>query len=144
MACDFYWYSFSSFVIVGALLSNFVETKILEISLALFLIAVSLVHLTFKYITLKINNSNSIIGRTFSGLFAGLVGTGGTIKGIALGAYYPRMDVFTATLTIIDLAIDSFRSFVYFLNGHVRKYDLYVFPILPVVSISGTYIEKKS
>lgn len=132
-----------TFVIVGAFLSKFIETKILEISLAIFLIAVSLVFLIFKEITVKPTLSNSIMGGTFSGLIAGLFGTGGAIRGITLAAYNLRMDVFIATSAIIDLAIDSSRSIVYSLNGYVHKHDLYLIPILLVVSILGTFIGKK-
>lgn len=131
------------FVIAGAFLSKFIETKILEISLAIFLIAVSLVLLIFKKLTVKPTLSNSIIGGTFSGLIAGLLGTGGAIRGITLAAYNLRMDVFIATSAIIDLAIDSSRSVVYSLNGYVHKHDLYLIPILLVVSIAGTFIGKK-
>lgn len=131
------------FVIAGAFISKFVETKILEITLAIFLIAVSLGLLTFKNLTLKPTTSNSIIGGTVSGLIAGLLGTGGAIRGITLAAYNLRMEVFIATSAIIDLAIDSSRSVVYFLNGYVHKHDLYLIPILLVVSIAGTVIGKK-
>lgn len=131
-----------AFVVVGAFLSKFIETKILEISLAIFLMVVSLVLLIFKKITVKPTLSNSIIGGTFSGMTAGLLGTGGAIRGITLAAYNLRMDVFIATSAIIDLAIDSSRSVVYSLNGYVHKHDLYLIPILLVVSIIGTYIGK--
>nr|WP_294936241.1 sulfite exporter TauE/SafE family protein [uncultured Flavobacterium sp.] len=131
------------FVITGAFLSKFIETKILEISLAVFLIVVSLVLLIFKNITVKPTLSNSIMGGTISGMIAGLLGTGGAIRGITLAAYNLKMEVFIATSAIIDLAIDSSRSIVYSLNGYVHKHDLYLIPILVVVSIMGTFIGKK-
>jgi uncharacterized membrane protein YfcA len=129
-------------VILGAFLSKFIETKILEIILAIFLITVSSVLLLFKKLTVKPTLSNSIMGGTFSGLFAGLLGTGGAIRGITLASYNLRIDVFIATSAIIDLAIDSSRSVVYSLNGYVHKHDLYLIPILLIVSIAGTYIGK--
>lgn len=131
------------FVIAGAFLSKFIETKILEISLALFLIIVSLVLLIFKNIALKPTISNSIGGGIFSGLIAGLFGTGGAIRGITLAAYNLRMNVFIATSAIIDLGIDSSRSVVYWFNGYVNKDILYLIPILLLVSITGTFIGKK-
>lgn len=131
------------FVIAGAFLSKFIETKILELSLAIFLIAVSLILLIFKNLALKPTLSNSIGGGIFSGLIAGLLGTGGAIRGMVLAAYNLRMEVFIATSAIIDLGIDSSRSVVYYLNGYVHKHDLYLIPILLVVSIVGTFIGKK-
>ena len=131
------------FVIAGAFLSKFIETKILEISLAIFLIVVSVVLLAFKNLALKPTLSNSIGGGIFSGLIAGLLGTGGAIRGMVLAAYNLRMDVFIATSAIIDLAIDASRSIVYSLNGYAHKHDLYLIPILLVVSVAGTFIGKK-
>ena len=132
-----------SFVIVGAFLSKFIETKILEFSLAIFLIIVSLILLIFKNLELKPTLSNSIGGGIFSGLIAGLLGTGGAIRGMVLTAYNLKMEVFIATSAIIDLGIDSSRSVVYYLNGYVHKDDLYLIPILLIVSVVGTFTGKK-
>jgi len=132
-----------SFVIVGAFLSKFIDTKILEFSLAIFLIVVSLILLIFKNFELKPTLSNSIGGGVFSGLIAGLLGTGGAIRGIVLTAYNLKMEVFIATSAIIDLGIDSSRSVVYFLNGYVHKDDLYLIPILLIISVVGTFAGKK-
>ncbi|MFM9943869.1 MAG: sulfite exporter TauE/SafE family protein [Bacteroidia bacterium] len=131
------------FVIAGAFMSTLIETKILEITLALFLIVVSLVFLIFKNIAVRPTLSNSIAGGVFSGLIAGLLGTGGAIRGITLAAYNLKMEVFIATSAIIDLGIDSSRSMVYWINGYVHKDDLYLIPILLLVSIAGTFIGKK-
>ncbi len=131
------------FVIIGAFLSKYIETTILEIALAVFLIATSLAFLLFKNITLKPTLSNSIGGGIFSGLIAGLLGTGGAIRGITLAAYNLRMESFIATSAIIDLGIDSSRAVVYTLNGYVHKHDLYLIPILLVVSVAGTFIGKQ-
>ena len=131
------------FVIAGAFLTKFIETKFLEIALGLFLIIVSLGFLIFKNLALKPTLSNSICGGIFSGFIAGLLGTGGAIRGITLTAFNLRMEVFIATSAIIDLEIDSSRSVVYYLNGYVHKHDLYLVPILLVVSIVGTFAGKE-
>lgn len=131
------------FVIIGSFISKYIETKILEIALATFLILISLFFLVFKNISIKPTLSNSILGGTLSGLIAGLLGTGGAIRGMTLAAYNLKMEVFIATSAIIDLAIDSSRSFVYTYNGYVHQHDLYLIPILLAVSIVGTYIGKK-
>lgn len=131
------------FVIIGAFLSKYIETPMLEIALAVFLIATSLAFLLFKNITLKPTLGNSIGGGIFSGLIAGLLGTGGAIRGITLAAYNLRMESFIATSAIIDLGIDSSRAVVYAMNGYVHKHDLYLIPILFVVSVAGTFIGKQ-
>ncbi len=131
------------FVIVGAFISKFIETKYLEIFLAIFLILVSLSLLIFNTLALKPTLKNSIGGGILSGVIAGLLGTGGAIRGIVLAAFSLKTDVFIATSAIIDMGIDVSRSVVYFFNGFIHKDDLYLIPILLVVSIIGTLIGKK-
>lgn len=131
------------FVISGAFISKYINPKTLEIALAIFLIGTSLVFLFFKNLSIKPTTTNSVIGGSFSGLIAGLLGTGGAIRGLTLAAYNLKMEVFIATSAIIDLAIDTSRSIVYSYNGYVHKHDLYLIPILLLVSIIGTFIGKK-
>lgn len=131
------------FVIIGAYFSKFIKSNILEILLALFLIITSLTFLFFKKITVNPTIKNSIFGGVFSGLIAGIIGTGGAIRGITLAAFNLNMETFIATSAIIDLGIDFSRSIVYYTNGYVHNHDLYLIPILLVVSIVGTYLGKK-
>ncbi len=131
------------FVILGAYLSRFIATQWLEMSLAVFLIALSSIFLIFKNIVIKPNTTNSVGGGIASGFIAGILGTGGAIRGITLAAFNLKMEIFIATSAIIDLAIDSSRAVVYGLNGYIHQDDLYLIPILLIVSIIGTYIGKK-
>jgi uncharacterized membrane protein YfcA len=131
------------FVIIGAILSNYFPSKTLEILLAIFLISISLILLIFKSIKVQPTQTNSIIGGVLSGFIAGLLGTGGAIRGITMAAFNLKTSVFIATSAVIDLAIDLSRSVVYTYNGFVHKDDLYLIPILLVVSIVGTFIGKK-
>ena len=131
------------FVIIGAYLSKFIKTNLLEILLATFLIGTSLILFIFKKLTIKPTIKNSISGGVFSGLVAGLIGTGGAIRGITLAAFNLNIETFIATSAIIDLGIDLSRSIIYYTNGFVHTHDLYLIPILLVVSIIGTFIGKK-
>jgi hypothetical protein len=131
------------FVIVGAFVSKFVETKVLELLLSFFLIGLSFTFLLFTKLHVKPTLANSIGGGIFSGFIAGLLGTGGAIRGITLAAYNLPIEVFISTSAIIDLGIDLSRSFVYMLNGYVHYHDLYLIPILLLVSVAGTYFGKK-
>ncbi len=130
------------FVIAGAFLSNFLDTKLLEIILAIFLIALSTLFLIRQKLVVPPTKWNNISGGILSGFLAGLVGTGGSIRGIVLAAYNLKMEVFIATSAVIDLAIDSSRAVVYTMNGYVHAHDLYLIPILLVVSIFGTWMGK--
>lgn len=131
------------FVIAGALLSKYVSSWILELILAVFLILLSSLLLIFKTFTLQPTLKNAISGGVFSGFIAGLLGTGGAIRGIVLTSYNLKTEVFIATSALIDLGIDASRSVVYMSNGFVHKDDLYLIPILLIVSIIGTYIGKR-
>jgi uncharacterized membrane protein YfcA len=131
------------FVALGAYLSNFLNSDVLEIILGIFLIAVSFVLFVFKNWVIKPNKFNSIIGGSLSGLTAGLLGTGGAIRGLTLAAFDLEMNSFIATSAIIDMGIDLTRSVVYITNGYVHKHDLYLVAILIVVGFVGTYIGKK-
>ncbi|MBL7911546.1 MAG: sulfite exporter TauE/SafE family protein [Bacteroidia bacterium] len=131
------------FVIVGAFLTQYFDSKLLEIFLAIFLIAISVILLIFKNLKLKPTLFNSISGGAFSGITAGLLGSGGAIRGLTLAAFNLKKEIFIATSAIIDLGIDLSRSVVYFSNGYMHKHDLYLVPILLVVAIVGTYVGKK-
>lgn len=131
------------FVVIGAYLSKFLDTKILEIVLAAFLITISITLLIFKNIAIKPTNKNAISGGVISGFIAGLVGTGGAIRGLTLASFNLSTNTFIATSAIIDLGIDSSRSVVYFINGYVHSHDLYLIPLLFISSVVGTLIGKK-
>ena len=131
------------FVIAGAFLSRFVNASLLQIILSAFLIILSLLLMIYKKLQLKPTTANSITGGALSGITAGLLGTGGAIRGLTLAAFNLDKERFIATSAIIDLGIDLSRSIVYFSNGYMHKHDYYLIPILLVVGILGTLIGKK-
>jgi uncharacterized protein len=131
------------FVVIGAYFSKYIDVKKLEIGLAIFLIITSLAFLLIKNLSLKPTTVNSLLGGTFSGLMAGLIGTGGSIRGITLSAFNLKTEVFIATSAIIDLGVDASRAVVYYMNGFVHYHDFYLLPFLIIASIVGTYIGKR-
>lgn len=131
------------FVIAGAYLSSFVNTRLAMIILSAFLIVLSLLLMRYKTLQLPPTNLNSVTGGALSGLTAGLLGTGGAIRGLTLAAFNLDKERFIATSAIIDLGIDFSRSIVYFSNGYIHQHDYYLVPILLVVGVTGTFIGKK-
>jgi uncharacterized membrane protein YfcA len=131
-----------AFVIIGAVLTKYVERKYLEIGLAIFLILFSSFLLIKKQFAFDANKKNSIIGGSISGFAAGMLGTGGAIRGITMAAFNLEKNVFIATSAIIDLGIDFSRTVVYFFNGYIHKEDLYLVPILVVVGFTGSWVGK--
>lgn len=131
------------FVIIGAYFSNQIKSEYLEFGLAIFLIITSIVFLIFKTLSFKPSIKNSIIGGVLSGGVAGLLGTGGAIRGITLSSFSLTPAVFIATSAVIDLGVDASRSVVYIMNGYVHKHDLYLIPFLVGAAFLGTLIGKK-
>ncbi len=131
------------FVIIGAYLSKFANNQLLQLILSIFLICVSLLFLVARTLIINPSKRNSILGGAFSGLTAGLLGTGGAIRGATLAAFNLKTQVFIATSAIIDLGIDASRSVVYTMNGYVHYHDLYLIPLLFVISFIGSWIGKK-
>lgn len=129
-------------VTAGAYLSRFLEGDLLQFGLAVFLIVLSGFMLVVRNPSLQPSAFNSIASGSLSGLVAGLVGSGGAIRGLALSAFRIPKDVFIATSAIIDLGVDLSRSVVYTANGYVHRDDLYLVAILLLVSVAGTYIGK--
>jgi uncharacterized protein len=130
------------FVTVGAWLSRYFDNRHLQIYLSLFLIVMSLVLLLVKKVQLSTSPANAIGGGVLSGLTAGLLGTGGAIRGLTLAAFNLEKEVFIATSAIIDLAIDLSRTVVYVANGYVHGHDLYLVAFLFGIGLGGTYLGK--
>lgn len=130
------------FVIIGGVLTQFLDNKILEIVLAVFLIAFSLLFLIKKELVVKPTSKSTFIGGSLSGFTAGLLGTGGAIRGITMAAFNLEKSVFIATSAAIDFAIDFTRTIVYFFNGYIKTDILIYIPFLIIISWLGTYIGK--
>ncbi len=131
------------FVSIGAYYSKYLDPKILTYVLGFFLIGLSLLFLVFKELKVQPNTKNAILGGSLSGLSAGVLGTGGAIRGITMAAFKMDKNKFIATSAVIDLGVDFSRTIVYYFNGYIHQHDLYLIPILIVVSILGTWIGKK-
>ncbi|MBK8444451.1 MAG: sulfite exporter TauE/SafE family protein [Sphingobacteriales bacterium] len=130
------------FVIVGAWLTAFLPTRPLELMMNVILVLLSVYLLLNFNKTLKKSNTNLYIGGMMSGLLAGLVGTGGAIRGLTLAAFQLPKDIFIATSALIDLGVDSSRAIIYVSNGYFLKEHLVLIPFLIGISIVGSYIGK--
>ncbi len=129
------------FVGLGALLSKYINVSVAELIMACFLIILSSI-LLIKEITIKPTLTNAISGGILSGFLAGLIGTGGAIRGLTLTAFNLEQQAFIATSAIIDLGVDGTRSIIYAFNGYVHLHDLYLILLLFIVSFIGTWIGK--
>ncbi len=129
-------------VLIGALLSTRIDAKSLEIFLGVFLIALSAVFLIRNDVMLKPNKSSLVWGGLTSGFAAGLLGTGGAIRGLALSSFALGKEAFVSTSALIDLGVDLSRTGVYFFEGYFKSVELSIILWLAVVSALGSYIGK--
>jgi uncharacterized protein len=130
-------------VMIGAYFSKYISDNILQVILSCVLIVLSLILLSHPTLKMKPNAGNAVAGGSASGFMAGLLGTGGAIRGLTMGAFKLEKTVFIATSAVVDLGVDASRSAVYFSNGFIHTHDLYLIPLLFVVSFIGTYFGKK-
>lgn len=131
------------FVIIGGLLSKVFNATFLEIVLGVFLVGLSLLFLIKSKLIIPPNNKNAIIGGAFSGFSAGLLGTGGAIRGLTMASFNLEKNVFIATSAFIDFIIDFSRTVVYYDNGYIHDHDLKYVPFLFVIGLLGSFIGKK-
>jgi len=131
------------FVILGAWLSKILNTVLLEFILGGFLVGLSLVFLIGKNIKVDPDKRNALIGGSLSGFSAGLLGTGGAIRGLTMAAFHLEKSVFIATSAAIDFMIDFSRTFVYYNNGYIHAHDLKYVPYLFAIGLVGSFIGKK-
>ncbi len=131
------------FVVLGGFLSKYLNTYVLEFSLGIFLLGLSLLFLIKKELIVLPSKRNSLLGGAISGFSAGLLGTGGAIRGLTMAAFNMEKSVFIATSAFIDFMIDFTRTFVYYKNGYIHDHDLIYVPFLLLIGIVGTYLGKR-
>ena len=130
------------FVIIGALLTNVIPQKEIELWMNFVLILLSVFLIFNSGKKLEQSNKNLVLGGVSSGFLAGLVGTGGAIRGLVLAAFSLEKDSFLATSALIDLGVDFSRAIVYISSGYFLKEFLIFIPFLILISIAGSYIGK--
>ena len=130
------------FVILGAYLSTKLEFKFTELILGGFLIAFSLFFFVKPAVRLSANAFNAIAGGGIARFLAGLIGTGGAIRGLVLAAFDLEKSVFVATSAAIDSGVDFSRMIVYLRNGYLTAGSYWYVPGLLIVAFAGSFIGK--
>jgi uncharacterized membrane protein YfcA len=129
-------------VMLGAWLTQHLESDFLQLALHIVLISVSLFLLIFQQIKLQPNTANAVGGGIISGFLAGLTGTGGAIRGLTLAAFRLPKETFIATSAQIDFGVDFSRSIVYYNQGYVAGDVWMLIAPLLVISFVGSWIGK--
>jgi hypothetical protein len=131
------------FVILGGFLTRYIQSGWLEIFLGIFLVTLSLLFLIKKTLVIKAGNKEALIGGSLSGFTAGLLGTGGAVRGLTMAAFNLEKSAFIATSAFIDFAVDLSRTIVYVQQGFVHTHDLKYVPFLFAIGLFGTYLGKR-
>ncbi|MFZ4262196.1 sulfite exporter TauE/SafE family protein [Sphingobacterium sp. HJSM2_6] len=130
------------FVSLGALLTNYIPLEEMELGMNILIFCLA-IFLLFRFNKpLAQSNRNLYVGGILSGFFAGLVGTGGAIRGITLAAFNLPKDVFIATSSLIDLGVDLSRAIIYVSQGYFPKEFIGLIPFLILISLFGSYLGK--
>ena len=116
-------------VITGGIISKYLETTYLEIFLGISLIIISLIFLIYKNLKIKAQKKQAIIGGSISGLMAGLLGTGGAIRGITMAAFNLEKSVFYINLCNYRLCCGFKQKHSLFFKWlyYKRNFNLYTF-----------------
>ncbi|MBI3032746.1 sulfite exporter TauE/SafE family protein [Candidatus Woesearchaeota archaeon] len=140
-----FWFGIPSVILtlLGAFSVNYFSPQILKMILGLFLLCFVVISFRTKKLSLKPTVINNIYGGSFSGFFAGLIGTGGAIRGAFLASYNLEKSLYIATAAAIALAVDATRLPVYLSSGFLPSEFYGIIPLLVVIAVIGSYIGKK-
>lgn len=131
------------FVILGAYLTAVIPLKEIELSMNLIILGLTILLISGVGKRIEQTNFNLYTGGVISGFMAGLIGTGGAIRGVTLAAFGLEKDIFIATSALIDLGVDTSRAVVYIVQGYFQQEHIVFIPFLIVIAILGSYLGKK-
>jgi hypothetical protein len=131
------------FTLIGALLVQYISQPVLKFILGVFLVLYVAVSLWKPGLKAKPGTRNSLIGGGLSGFFAGLIGTGGALRGAFLTSFNLDKSVYISTAAAISLAVDLTRIPVYLSSGFLPKEMLIFIPFLFIIAIVASFIGKK-
>lgn len=131
------------FVTLGAWLTNYIPQKEIELGMNIIIFLLAIYLISGQQKNIEKSNANLYFGGAISGFLAGLIGTGGAIRGITLAAFKLEKDAFIATSALIDLGVDSSRAIVYITSGYFHQEHIILIPFLIAISILGSYAGKR-
>ncbi|MBI2327396.1 sulfite exporter TauE/SafE family protein [Candidatus Curtissbacteria bacterium] len=131
------------FTLIGALLVSYLPQNTLKGILGVFLIAYAGYSLWQENFRIKASTATAIVGGGLSGFLAGLIGTGGALRGAFLTAFGLPKEKYIATAAAIALAVDFTRLPVYFAEGFLSNQYYWYIPFLLVIALAGSFTGKQ-
>lgn len=129
--------------LVGALMVPYIPQDLLKNILGIFLIAYAVLSLWKEDLRVKESFFNSVLGGSLSGFLAGLIGTGGALRGAFLTAFGLPKEKYIATAAAIALAVDLTRIPVYFAQSFLSSQYYFYIPFLFLIALLGSFIGKQ-
>ncbi|EKD64831.1 MAG: hypothetical protein ACD_50C00290G0008 [uncultured bacterium] len=128
--------------IIGALLVSHISQDVLKGLLGVFLIGYASYSFWKENFSIPASTLNSVIGGSLSGFLAGLIGTGGALRGAFLTGFKLPKEKYIATAAAIALAVDLTRIPIYISEGFLKSEYYWYLPILFVVAFAGSFTGK--
>src|SRR3989344_5353070 len=129
--------------LIGALLITYISQNTLKGILGMFLVIYAGISFWKENLKIKPSMLNSILGGGLSGFLAGLIGTGGALRGAFLTAFGLPKERYIATAAAIALAVDATRIPVYLGQGFLPNRYYWYLPILFIVALAGAYTGRR-
>ncbi len=131
-----------AFTMAGAALVRSTPEQTLKGLLGLFLITYAAISL-YRGLRLRPTARTMAIGGSVSGFLAGLIGTGGAVRGAFLSAFQLPRDAYLANAALIALAVDLTRLPIYFGQGFSRSVPWTYYPLLIGIAWVGAYVGRR-
>lgn len=129
--------------VLWASLVGMIDANILKIILGIVLTVFAMYSLLHPQFEVKATPTLWVIGGGLSGFTAGLIGTGGVLRGAFMTLFGLKKEVYVATIASIALLVDFTRIPIYFWNGFLEKAYFWYIPVLFVVAFIWSIIGKK-
>lgn len=131
------------FVVIGAYLSTRLFSNYTEFILGVFLLIFGCLFYIRPELTIEPTHVNAISGGAGAGFLAGLIGTGGAIRGLSLAAFNLEKNAFIATSAAIDFGVDLSRSIIYLKSDYLKPQYYSYIPALFFIAFLGSYVGKQ-
>ncbi len=129
--------------LIGALLVGYISQEVLKGLLGIFLVIYAGLSLWKDTLQAKANTFSAVIGGAISGFLAGLIGTGGALRGAFLTAFRLPKEKYIATAASIALAVDIIRLPIYLSQGFLESKYYWSIPVLFVIAFTGSFTGKQ-
>ena len=129
--------------LLGALLVSVIPQTLLKGLLGIFLVCYSLMIFWKENYKVKPTLINTLVGGGASGFLAGLIGTGGALRGAFLTGFGLPKDKYIATAAAIALAVDLTRIPVYLSSGFLENKYYWYIPLLLIIALLGSFAGKQ-